>query len=1146
MIRAGAQAHELLLDRVETLRSHLSAQVAKETLVLNEETTSLIEAVFQVVKSGFPLGSCLEPICSLLEDILTIPNWMRRLTAASVLIHVASENELSCETLCRFADLLLAFLRDEKREIRDIGSLALMSLHYDQQSSIANYLVSELEEGSPVSAHFIEGSVTYAGYFLARTPRDATKVGLSILILSLDPRHKIAKADKDHLYWHVAKALVKYLRALISTPLASAVLTIPTRPLPNFEIQDDKPLSGAVTASVAISWLLKKVVAYTDVRCRKSAAVGLSLYLYLNTLTSQRQYLDLLKDAQSFMDGNLVCDAFDLYTHTYCCMLTDAAELRISMADTIKKHDYAEYYRYFIDLYRSMSVEFPTEKHLSGIYQAALIKGVVRMEYHGHSTKLVYSFSLMRRLLNSTFMHCIDGGILCALEIFRHVPEYVMGQVVEAQLHLLSNHSSLPIAVSAKAALLKIPPSHESTFVIGYLWCIMSRVAVDNADIREAGFKAMYTLFTEHKDYIVKLNTMGESKIANYCPSQMLLNGLTSQVSPHSSLVGSCSGGHSDPGCDFVSLALKRLDIPDLLAFLKVIFCVVEHTVRDTSSRMNDYPRISAISMLEPLLDILLPVIAQHRSKPRKTPLIVKRAPVAATTVATDVPLEIYSFLRDVFLLLTYSITIQPLAPRSARVVGKLCSVLYAILADDSGNYSENVHAIREHVAPLYNFVLMALYVLTYSFNIYDEDLAESARSAVPVVISFLQILVVPVVILKDAILCLAGAIATAAGDTDEIEVSEFVIKNTTGFLVPQPFSCNHEKEKGEDGEANVECVEGDAPPKSVPKENVNILSCRRIRAILFGTEETDSISDTDGGVKDLANDSTDDDDDLVMMDGLATGLPQAALVLLSIHNPAIDEHSMYAERDVTIGILRALRGDDIDDSYLLHGIAYLFGVYCTITRKPQLIENFITLIRSYAEEELQETSVGEYVMSLDFEESYPLLSSFFKGNNFTMNVALCTEYIPSALTVTSRSSMSPDFTVLTFLLERCTISSVNEEIKDCALKALEGLDGRVLTKEDCIARLCALKEKPRAQRCGELCTLVPIQSEGVLNMKEVLDALSESLQLLFYGDDTNVSVYAKDAVLIKLVGTGVLLPDRPKLDIKENSEFDFHKINNC
>lgn len=88
----------------------------------------------------------------------------------------------------------------------------------------------------------------------------------------------------------------------------------------------------------------------------------------------------------------------------------------------------------------------------------------------------------------------------------------------------------------------------------------------------------------------------------------------------------------------------------------------------------------------------------------------------------------------------------------------------------------------------------MALYVLVYSFNIYDEDLAESARAAVPAVIGFLKILVVPVVILKDAILCLAGTIATAAGATDEIEVSEMIIKNVSGFLMPETSFCDHTK----------------------------------------------------------------------------------------------------------------------------------------------------------------------------------------------------------------------------------------------------------------------------------------------------------------------------------------------------------------
>lgn len=1143
MTGTRAQAAEVLLERVEALRSHLSTQSSKETLVLSEDTTSLIEAVFQVVKSGFPLGPCLVPICSLLEELLTIPNWIRRLTAASTLIHVANENELDHEALRRFADLLLTFLHDEKRELRDIGSLALMSLRYEQQVSVANHLVAELEQkDGSVSAHLIEGSVTYAGYFLAHAPRDATKVGLNILILSFDPQHKITNASKDYLYWHVAKALTKYLKALISNPLAAAILNIPVRSLPNREEKDKKYPGGTVTASVAISWLLEKVVAYTDVRCRKSAAEALSLYLYLNSVILQRQYLDLLKDARLFMGGNLVCDTFDLYTHAYCCMLTHAAELRVSMADSIRKHDYADYYRYFIELYRSMSVDFPTEKHLSGIYQGALIKGLVMMEYHGHSTKLVYSFSLMKRLLGSTAMHCIDGGILCALEIFRHVPEYVMGQIVEAQLYLLSNHSSLPIAVSAKKALLGIPAAHEPTFILGYLWCIMSRIAVDNADIKEAGFKAMYTLFSEHKDYIAKLNTIKDSKLVNYCPSQVLLNGLTYQTSPQASLVGSGSGS-SNPGYDFISLASKRLDVPDLLAFLKIVFCVIEHTVRDTSSPMNDYPRISAVNMLEPLLDIILPIISQYRASPRKSPLIVKRAPVTATAVVVDVPVEIYTLLRGVFLLLTYTITVQSLASRSARIVGKLYSVLYAILSDDSGDYSENVHAIRERIAPLYNFVLMALYVLVYSFNIYDEDLAESARAAVPAVIGFLKILVVPVVIVKDAILCLAGTIATAAGATDEIEVSEMIIKNVSGFLMPETSFCDHTKERIEEEDTGSEGAEDDASLRMISKENVNDLSRQKLHAILFGLDNTE---DSEGRTRNAMEESTDDEGDLVLMDGLATGLPQAALTLLSIHNSAIDEHSAYAERDVTVGILRALRGDDIDEDYLLHGIAYLFGIYCAITKKKRLIENFMALIKKYAEEELQDTVVGGYVTSLDFEENYPLLNSFFSADNFTINVSLCADYVPSTATVASRGLLAPDFTVLTFLLESCEMSSVDEEIKDYALKALDDLPGRALTTEDCIVQLNILKEKPKDQRCSELCTFVPIQSEKILNTKEVVTALSDSLQVLFYGDDININVYAKNALLAKLVDTGVLLPDKPKLDVKETSEFDFHKINNC
>lgn len=1134
MAGSWTQASELLLERIEALRSHLSAQTSKETLVLSEETTSLIESVFQVVKSGFPLGSCVKPICTLLEELLVIPNWMRRLTAASTLIHVTNENELDLDTLRRFSDLLLTFLRDEKREIRDIGSLALMSLHSEQQLNIANYLISELEGDNPISAHLIEGSVTYAGYFLGHAPRDATKVGLNILILSLDPRHKIAKADKDHLYWHVAKALIKYLKALISSSYARSMLDVFIRPLPNYGDTDDKCQVGTVTASVAISWLLKKVVAHTDVRTRKSAAEALSLYLYLNSTISREQYLNLLKGAQSFMGGSLICDAFDLYTHAYCCMLTNAAELRVSMTDVIKKHDYVDYYRYFIELYRSMSVEFSKEKHLSGIYQGALIKGLVIMEYHGHSTKLVYSYSLMKRLLNSTAMHCIDGGILCALEIFHHVPTYVMGQVVEAQLHLLSNHSSLPIAVSAKKALLGIPAGHASTFIIGYLWCIMSRIVVDNADIKEAGFKAMYTLFNEHKNYIARLNTGKATKTINYCPSQMLLNGITCQISPHSSLVNSSSSVYSDPGRDFINVILKRLDIPDLLGFLKVVFCMIEHTVRDKSSPMSDYPRISAINMIEPLLDILLPIVSQYRNNPGKSPIIVKRAPVTATAVVLDVPTEIYDILKDVFSLLTYSITVQSLAPRSARIVGKLYNVLYTILSDDSGNYSENVHAIRERVAPLYNFVFMALYVLSYSFNVYDDELAESARSAVPAVIGFLQILVVPVVILKDAILCFAGAIATAAGDVDEIDVSEMTIKNVSGFLMPELTYHDDTKEKTETGDTWTETVEDEGPSKSILKKSVNTLSCQEIQSILFGLVDDEEFDDDD------------DDGDLVMMDGLATGLPLAAFILVSIYNTAIDEHSAYVEKDVITGIIRALRGDDIDEEYLLHGIAYLFGIHCILTRKQHFIENFMSLIKDCVKNELKDTVVGGYILSLNFDESYPLLSSFFNANNYTINIYACADCVPSSSTVVSKGIMCPDFIVLTFLLEKCKISSLDEEIRLYALKALEDLDGRALIQEDCIAKLSDLKEMPRNKRCSELCTLVSIQSDEILRAKEVVDSLSESLQLLFYGDDIDINVYAKNTVIIKLIGTGALLPDKPKLDIKESSEFDFHKINRC
>lgn len=116
-----------------------------------------------------------------------------------------------------------------------------------------------------------------------------------------------------------------------------------------------------------------------------------------------------------------------------------------------------------------------------------------------------------------------------------------------------------------------------------------------------------------------------------------------------------------------------------------------------------------------------------------------------------------------------------------------------------------------------------------------------------------------------------------------------------------------------------------------ISKENVNDLSRQKLHAILFGLDNTE---DSEGRTRNAMEESTDDEGDLVLMDGLATGLPQAALTLLSIHNSAIDEHSAYAERDVTVGILRALRGDDIDEDYLLHGIAYLFGIYCTITKR--------------------------------------------------------------------------------------------------------------------------------------------------------------------------------------------------------------------
>lgn len=93
----------------------------------------------------------------------------------------------------------------------------------------------------------------------------------------------------------------------------------------------------------------------------------------------------------------------------------------------------------------------------------------------------------------------------------------------------------------------------------------------------------------------------------------------------------------------------------------------------------------------------------------------------------------------------------------------------------------------------------------------------------------------------------------------------------------------------------------------------------------------------------------------------------------------------------------------------------------------------------------------------------------------------------------------------------------MDEEIKNYALKALDDLPGRALTTEYCIVQLNILKEKPKDQRCSELCTFVPIQSEKILNTKEVVTALSDSLQVLFYGDDININVYAKTLFSLNL-----------------------------
>lgn len=66
-----------------------------------------------------------------------------------------------------------------------------------------------------------------------------------------------------------------------------------------------------------------------------------------------------------------------------------------------------------------------------------------------------------------------------------------------------------------------------------------------------------------------------------------------------------------------------------------------------------------------------------------------------------------------------------------------------------------------------------------------------------------------------------------------------------------------------------------------------------------------------------------------------------------------------------------------------------------------------MALIKKYAEEELQDTVVGGYVASLDFEENYPLLNSFFSADNFTINVSL-RRLRPSTATVASRGLLAP------------------------------------------------------------------------------------------------------------------------------------------
>lgn len=707
---------------VQQLQTALRAQPAKETLVLSMDVTTHIDRFFEVVKSGVDIGPWLPETLATLLEILSIPNWLRKMTAASALQLVLARYPgcAACNAadsaaggaedgvLWRVTDALSAHIRHEKREVRDIAGLCAASLPLRHASSILDRVQPRPED----PPHATEGCATFAGYMLAAAAPDAADVASSAAdgsaLRHFDENGLLARVDRCLLVlhrsmsftyatnsytadvqWHVAKAVGKHFQRCVELYCA-----------------DPQSIAVFEYSKYVAQETMQQLCTSREPRTRRAAAEALGRFALLTycSLSLLRGGADAdacedvgddllvgqLRYFQISLGGSFALARFTPFTQTYLAGLSSLLLLLRDLlpgrgdGDASSRHlrrIFSPYvlqtlHQFVWETFAALPQEFPEAREHDGAYTSALVAAaavsacLVSAAPTAPAAPAMPPLSaLLGGLLSSARTVLLDAGIsgcLCLLEtagtlgLASAAVGAVFTPALCARLVLLRSHPALPVAVLSQKVLNRLDALHiQPLGRADTLEHLVAYSAEGDSDIRDAAFRALAGA----------LATEGEG------PSQ---------------------------------------------ALLARVLASIRHGVCDESGgAASEFSRRSALQCVEAYMGAAL------RGGASDARVLVAQVSGLLRPLVLDAP-----FMGD-----------------AARLVGCLAgfalktSCLAARTGADGAGLALAGRPQRVGSAEGLSLGQLLLLALIVAFNVFDTDAAEAARTAVPAVAALLQTL---------------------------------------------------------------------------------------------------------------------------------------------------------------------------------------------------------------------------------------------------------------------------------------------------------------------------------------------------------------------------------------------------------------------